>query len=301
VLAQPIAISDLVAYLLAALDATFIDSRVIEIGGPERISYGGLMREYARQRGLRRWLISVPVLTPRLSSLWLGLVTPVYARVGKKLIESMRHETVVRHPDAARVFGVAPMSARAAIAATLQDEDREVAASRWCDATSSTRQPAQWTGVRFGTRIVDSRSVWVPVSPASAFAPIQRIGGRRGWYACDFLWRLRGGIDLMAGGVGMRRGRRHPEELRAGDPLDFWRVEAIEPARRLLLAAEMRLPGRAWLEFEVEAEDRGTRIHQTALFDPVGLAGLLYWYLLLPVHKVVFTRMLSGIARAARA
>ncbi|MFN0241801.1 MAG: SDR family oxidoreductase [Planctomycetota bacterium] len=299
VLAQPIAISDLIDFLVAAIDARFEDSRVIEIGGPERISYGGLMREYARQRGLRRLMIRVPVLTPHLSSLWLGLVTPIYARVGKKLVESMRHETVVRRPAPAAEFGLTTMNARAAIATTLRDEERAVLAARWCDAVSSARAPVQWKDARFGARIVDTRSVWVAASPAQAFAPIARIGGRTGWYGCGWLWRARGALDLVLGGVGMRRGRRDPSELRVGDPLDFWRVEEFEPGRRLRLAAEMKVPGRAWLEFEVEPETGGARIRQTALFDPVGLGGLAYWYALLPLHAIVFRRMLHGIARSA--
>lgn len=301
ILAQPIAIGDLLDYLLAARDLPPGGSRIFEIGGADRVSYGGLMAEYARQRGLRRLVIRVPVLTPRLSSLWLGLVTPIYARVGRKLIDSMRHETIVTDDAAARTFSIRPMSSRSAIERALADEEREIATSRWCDATSSGREPVNWSGVRFGQRIVDSRSITVPVPSAQAFAPIRRIGGARGWYGCDVLWRLRGALDLLAGGVGMRRGRRDAENVRAGDTLDFWRVEIFEPDRRLRLAAEMKVPGRAWLEFEVEPAGAGARIRQTALFDPVGLAGLLYWYALLPLHALVFRRMLRGLAREAQA
>jgi hypothetical protein len=299
--AQPIAIADLLRYLLAARDLPLEGSATFEIGGAERVSYGDMMAEYARQRGLRRLMIPVPFLTPRLSSLWLGLVTPVYARVGRKLIDSIRHETVVRDDTAARVFGIRPRGLRDAIASALRNDDSEFAATRWSDALSAGGPAVDWQGVRFGSRLVDSRAVHVPVPPAAAFAPIQRIGGRRGWYFLDWLWDVRGLLDLVVGGVGHRRGRRDPERLRVGDTVDWWRVEALEPDRRLRLAAEMRLPGRAWLEFEVTADGDGSVIRQTAVFDPVGLAGLLYWYGVYPLHQIVFRGMLRAIARAARA
>jgi len=156
--------------------------------------------------------------------------------------------------------------------------------------------PPSWGGIRFGTRLVDSRAVHVPVSPAGAFAAIRRIGGATGWYYGNRLWKLRGFIDLLFGGVGLRRGRRHPQELAVGDTVDFWRVEAYEPGRRLRLVAEMKLPGRAWLEFEVTPDGDGATIRQTAVFDPVGVLGLLYWYAVYPLHARVFARMLSGVA-----
>lgn len=170
---------------------------------------------------------------------------------------------------------------------------------RWSDALSAGGNPRQWGGVRFGTWIADSRTVQVNVSPADAFAAVRRIGGATGWYYGDWLWRLRGFLDLLVGGVGMRRGRRDPDSLCAGDTVDCWRVEAIEPDQRLRLAAEMKLPGRAWLQFEVQPEGNGATIRQTAIFDPVGLAGLAYWYALYPLHELVFAGMLRGVARAA--
>jgi uncharacterized protein YbjT (DUF2867 family) len=296
---QPIGIEDLLAYLVAALDVPLERSVVYEIGGPDRVSYGDLMREYARQRGLRRVMLRVPVLTPRLSSLWLALVSPVYASVGRKLIDGMRNETVVRDDRALRDFPVRPRGIREVVARALRNEDREMAATRWSDALSSQRAPRDWGGVTFGSRQVDSRAAWVPVPTEAAFRPIARIGGATGWYYGDRLWRLRGLLDLAVGGPGLRRGRRDPSELRPGDTLDFWRVEAIEPGRLLRLAADMRLPGRAWLQFEVRAENGGSTIRQTALFDPVGLGGLLYWYGLWPLHRLVFAGMLREIARAA--
>lgn len=301
VMAQPIAIEDLLAYLTAAIELPGEESRVFEIGGADQVSYGDIMREYARQRALRRWMIPVPVLTPRLSSLWLGLVTPIYARVGRILIDSMRHPTVVRDQSALHVFSLRPRGMREAIADALQNEERDFAETRWSDALSRARPPRHQEATRLGTRIVDSRSVRVEVSLAAAFAPIRRIGGRVGWYWGNWLWALRGFLDLLVGGVGIRRGRRDPEEIRVGDVIDFWRVEAFEPDRRLRLAAEMKLPGRAWLEFEVEPAPDGSIIRQTAVFDPRGLAGLAYWYLLYPMHQLVFSGMLRAITKVVRA
>jgi uncharacterized protein YbjT (DUF2867 family) len=297
--AQPIAIEDVVAYLLAALSLPADEHRVFEIGGADQVSYADIMREYARQRRLRRWMISVPVLTPRLSSLWLGLVTPVYARVGRKLVDSLRHATVVHDASATRTFSVRPRGLRDAMERALLNEDREFAQTRWSDALSSGGRVQSWGGLRFGTRIVDSRSVQVKGPPKIAFAPIRRIGGATGWYFADFLWRLRGFLDLLAGGVGLRRGRRDRETLQVGDALDFWRVEEFEADHRLRLVAEMKVPGRAWLEFEVTGDSAQSTIRQTAIFDPLGLFGLFYWYGLYPLHRWIFAGMLRKIAEAS--
>jgi uncharacterized protein YbjT (DUF2867 family) len=296
---QPIAIDDLLTYLLAAATHPVEGSQIYEIGGSDQVSYGTIMWEYARQRGLHRFIIPVPVLTPRLSSLWLGLVTPVYARVGRKLISSIRTPTVVRDQSALRAFPIQPVGISEAIAQALRREDREIAATRWSDALSASGERRNWTGTRFGSRLVDSRTATVCLKPERAFAPIARIGGRTGWYYANWLWLVRGFLDLLVGGVGVRRGRRDPERLRIGDTVDWWRVEAIEPNRRLRLAAEMRLPGRAWLEFEVRPDEDGSTIRQTAIFDPVGLSGLAYWYVTRPLHHFVFSRMLRNIVATA--
>jgi uncharacterized protein YbjT (DUF2867 family) len=299
VLAQPIAIQDLLSYLIAALEVPASEYRVYEIGGADQVTYADIMRVYARQRDLRIRMIPIPVLTPYLSSLWLGLVTPLYARIGRKLIESIVHPTVVQDDAALRVFQVRPMGVEEAVRLALVAEERQFAATRWSDAFSSSGEAPSWGGVQFGTRLVDSRTARVAASPEAAFRPIQRIGGDTGWYAWNGLWRLRGFLDMLAGGVGMRRGRPSPSDLRVGDTLDFWRVEALQPDRHLRLVAEMRLPGRAWLEFEVTAEDGATTIRQTAIFDPVGLPGRAYWYALYPLHQLVFGGMLRAIAHAA--
>jgi len=298
--AQPIAIPDLLQYLVAALDHPVEGSQIYEIGGADVVSYGDLMREYARQRGLRRFILPVPVLTPRLSSLWLGLVTPLYARVGRKLIESIRHPTVVCDDSALHQFAIQPMGYRAAIAVALRSETEEMVETRWSDAMSANGIAACGFKGAAGPRFVDSRKAETPASPAQAFAPIRRIGGATGWYYGGWLWWLRGILDLLAGGVGMRRGRRDRESLRLGDTVDCWRVDALEPDRRLLLRAEMRLPGRAWLEFLVEPSAHGSSVRQTATFDSVGPLGRAYWYMVAPLHQLVFKGMLRGIIAAGQ-
>lgn len=299
--AQPIAIEDLLDYLIKSIEIDLGGSRVVEIGGPEQVSYGDIMREYAKQRSLRRWMIPVPVLTPYLSSLWLGLVTPVYARIGKKLVASLRNSTVVTDRAAASEYGITPRGLSAAVSRALTNEDRKFAETRWSDALSSGGEPQDWGGAVFGSRVVDSRTACVNADPEQAFAPIQRIGGKQGWYFGSWLWRVRGFMDLLVGGIGVRRGRNDPVEIRVGDALDFWRVEQFEPNRLLRLRAEMKVPGRAWLEFDVEALDESgkTEIRQTAIFDPHGLFGLAYWYGLYPLHHLVFGGMLRNIAKAA--
>ncbi len=298
--AQPIAIEDVIAYLLQSLELPVSRGTTFEIGGPDQVSYGEIMQEYARQCHLRRWMISVPVLTPRLSSLWLGLVTPIYARIGRKLVDSLRNATVVRDQTALQVFDIKPRGLSEAITRAIVNEDREFATTRWSDALSSSGEPVSWGGARFGTRIVDSRTIQVAAPPESAFAPICRIGGTNGWYFANYLWWIRGTLDLLVGGVGFRRGRRDPEHLSVGDALDFWRVEEFDPDRSLLrLSAQMKVPGRAWLQFEVEPQPEGSTIRQTAIFDPAGLWGLVYWYLLYPVHRWIFAGMLRRLAAIA--
>ena len=350
---QPIAIEDVLAYLAAALDFPDRESRIIEIGGPDQVSYGDLMQEYAKQRGLKRKMVSVPVLTPHLSSMWLGLVTPIYARIGEKLIDGLRHPTIVRDKSGQELFPIKPRGLSEAIQRAIAHEDHEMAETRWFDAVSAGSRPPRWGGERYGSRLIDTQVAEVDLPREEAFEPIQEIGGEKGWYFGDWLWNLRGAMDIFFGGVGMRRGRRDPKQISVGDPLDFWRVESIDPGKKLRLAAEMRLPGRAWLEFEVaeseedeeskpspesekseeisaetppseeitppegepstpeapaEAQEpeapphkkRHTQIRQTAIFDPIGLGGLVYWYALYPVHKMVFKGMLRGITQAAK-
>jgi lipocalin/uncharacterized protein YbjT (DUF2867 family)/ligand-binding SRPBCC domain-containing protein len=272
---QPIAIDDVLAYLRAAVDLPEGGDGVFEIGGPEVVSYGDMMREYARLRGLRRVLLPVPVLTPRLSGLWLGLVTPAQARVGRALVEGLRNPTVVRSPAALETFAIQPMTLRDAF---LRAIDKGGA----------------------GQFKTDSRLAVVDAPPTQAFAPIRRIGAT-GWYFGDALWRLRGWIDSGLVGVGMPRARRDPDDCVVGDLIDGWRVEAFEPDRVLRLSAGLKLPGRGWLEFRVDPLDGGARslIRQTATFDPKGIAGRLYWHGVLPLHALVFRGLLWRIAQHA--
>jgi uncharacterized protein YbjT (DUF2867 family) len=302
VMAQPIAIEDVLSYLYQALELPIRKTVVFEIGGPDQMSYGDIMQLYAKLRGLRRWMIPVPLLTPYLSSLWLGLVTPLYARVGRKLVESLRNPTLVSSNLADKYFTVRPRSTEMAIVRALVNEDEEFAVTRWSDSVSSAGKPKSWGGVRFGSRLVDSRTQQVDVSAPEAFVPIRKIGGQTGWYYGDWLWKIRGFLDLLVGGVGVRRGRRDAEQLTVGDALDFWRVQKFKNGELLRLRAEMKVPGRAWLEFEVQPVDGDKRrsvVRQTAIFDPVGVFGLAYWYALYPVHQFVFAGMLRKICAAA--
>jgi lipocalin/uncharacterized protein YbjT (DUF2867 family)/ligand-binding SRPBCC domain-containing protein len=273
---QPIAIDDVLGFLRAALDLADGREGVFEIGGPEVLSYGDMMREYAQLRRLRRIFVSVPVLSPRLSGLWLGLVTPAQARVGRALVEGLRNPTVVRSPAARETFVIRPMTLRDAFRRAIDEHARS-------------------------HYKVDIRVTTVDAPPAEAFAPIRRIGGASGWYFGDALWRLRGWLDRCVGGGGMPRLRHDPDDCMVGDVIDGWRVEAYEPDRLLRLSAGLKLPGRGWLEFRVEPLDDGTRsvIRQTATFDPRGVAGRLYWYGVLPLHAFIFRGLLRRIAEQA--
>lgn len=295
--AQPIWINDLLSYLEQSIEIEVSGNQIFEIGGADVVSYRSLMEEYARQRGLKRLMINVPVLTPYLSSLWLGLVTPLFARTGKKLVNSLKNPTVVTDHKAQGLFNIKPIGLRLGIEKSINNEDLEYAETRWSDALSSSGNEASYGGIRFGRRIVESRSIEIQNTKESAFGVLQSIGGAKGWFYANWIWKLRGFIDLLFGGVGLRRGRKHPLFLNAGDAVDWWRVEKIIINEELLLKAEMKVPGRAWLKFEVDIspESHSTRITQTAIFDPNGFAGLLYWYVLYPVHVLIFTGMLKEI------
>jgi hypothetical protein len=206
---------------------------------------------------------------------------------------------VVTDASALAEFSIRPVGIREAIRRTLRDEDEAMANTRFGEALASEPKAPSWGGRAFGSRIVDSRVIRVEVPPSRAFRPIRRIGGRTGWYYGGALWQLRAALDRLVGGVGMRRGRRDPDRLEVGDPVDFWHVEAIEPDRLLRLAAEMRVPGRAWLQFEVEGSANGSTIRQSAIFDPLGIAGRIYWYVLYPAHHWIFRGMLQGVAARA--
>ncbi len=296
--AQPIAIEDVIDYLAASARLPVGGNLTFEIGGSDITSYMGIMREYARQRSLRRWIVRVPFLSLSLSSRWLTLITPVYAAIGRALIASVRNPSIVMNPSALDAFDIRPMGISRAIERALANEDCNTADTRWSDARTRAPQLPPMRGQNTHL-LVNKQTTRVPVGPLQAFVPIRRIGGRTGWYFGNVLWRIRGLIDLMMGGVGMRRGRPDPETPFPGSTLDFWRVESYEAGRRLRLFAEMKVPGRAWLEFRAEAQGNSTVITQLAEFEPHGLSGILYWHLLTPIHEVMFRGMLRRIAAAA--
>ena len=298
--AQPIAIDDVLEYLVCAIDVEPARSAVYEIGGDDQVTYAEVMREYARQRKLRRRVFSVPVVTGNAWRLLLGMLIPVHGRVAGAMVDSLRNETVVSDPAARDVFAVKPRGLPEAIARTLAREDRDFAETLW-GSVLPPEPSSRWGGTAVRGRMVASRVRYVQASPHEVFAPIQRIGGPTGWYGVDWFWRLRGSLDKVRGGEGMRRGRVDPNSLHVGDTIDFWRVERIDSGRRLLLAAEMKIPGRLWLQFEVRANGHRTEIRQTTVFDPAGYVGLAYWYALYPVHHTIFAAMLRGLHRVSQA
>lgn len=299
--AQPIAIDDLLDYLAEARTTPFEGHMVYEIGGRDVVSYFQLMQAYAALRGKKILAFPAPFLSPRLSSLWLGLITPLFARIGRKLIDSCTKPSIVHDTRALQDFKVKPMSVKEAIQRAQENEDQMFRETHWSDSISSGQPAHGRGGTRYGTRLVDSCEVITSASKEDAFAAVEQIGGRNGYYFANALWHFRGAIDLLVGGVGMRRGRRDPVHLSPGDVVDFWRVEKIEPGKCLMLKAEMKLPGRAWLQFEVNQTDKGTGIRQTAIFDPTGTPGMVYWYAVYPVHIIIFNGMLRGVRRKAEA
>jgi len=304
---QPIGVRDVLYYL--ARSATLPDgvSRRFDIGGPDVLTYAEMMRRYAAVAELRRRIIvQVPVLTPWLSSLWVGLVTPVPAGLAMPLVESLRNEVVCAEHDIAGYVpdppgGLLPLDD--AIALALRHTCEGDVSTRWSSAATPgapsdplPTDPA-WAG---GSLYVDARGTVVHAAPAALWRVIEGIGGETGWYSFPAAWAARGLADRLAGGVGLRRGRRDPRHLLPGDALDFWRVEAIEPGRLLRLRAEMKLPGLAWLEMSVGRDDNGrTTYYQRAVFQPHGLAGHAYWRSISPFHGVVFGGMLHNITAAA--
>jgi uncharacterized protein YbjT (DUF2867 family)/uncharacterized protein YndB with AHSA1/START domain len=293
---QPIAVRNVVQYLVDCLAVKETTGRTLDIGGPDILSYRELMRVMAEERGLpRRLVIPVPVLTPRLSSLWIHLVTPISARIARPLAEGLRNRVVCRSDEAGRLMPQKLLTVREAIRAALDRVAHEDVPTSWSMAGPIPGDP-DWAG---GTVFTDRRSLVIEAPPEAVWRAVVRIGGGHGWYAADGLWRLRGAMDRLVGGPGLRRGRRDPDEVGYGEALDFWRVTGLERGRRLSLRAEMKLPGEALLEFHVLPEGGKTRLSQIARFRPKGLAGLAYWYGVLPVHGIVFAGMVHGIRKAA--
>jgi uncharacterized protein YbjT (DUF2867 family) len=296
---QPIAVANVLHDLVACLDVPATIGATLDIGGPDVVTYRELMKQMQEALGVApRLVIPVPVLTPRLSSLWIHLVTPISHRIARPLAEGLRNRVVCRDARAQELMPQELLSARRAIDDALAGERSGILESIWSDAGPIPGDP-DWAG---GRVFVDRREQRIAAAPHAVFRAVCWIGGGHGYYAADLLWRLRGAIDRLLGGPGLRRSRKDPDEVRFGEALDFWRVTAWERDRRLELRAEMKLPGQATLSFELEPLEGGaTRLVQTARFRPRGLAGLLYWWAVLPFHGIVFRGMLAGMRRHAEA
>ncbi|GIV58365.1 MAG: NAD-dependent epimerase [Rhodothermaceae bacterium] len=299
---QPIAIRNVLDYLRATPANDAAHGRIIDIGSPDVLTYEDMFRLYAKVRGLRRLIVKVPVLTPRLSSYWIGLVTPLPAHVGRLLIDGLKNEVVCHDDTARRLYDVEPMGVEEAMRRALDRSQSHAVETTWFGAFSASGKGGEPPGLaQVEGMIVERRVARTTASPDAVFDVIRRLGGDTGWLYANALWKLRGLLDALVGGVGFRRGRRHPVELHVGEAVDFWRVEAVEPGRLLRLRAEMRVPGRAWLQFEVSPEGTGSRVEQTAFFEPRGLSGLLYWYVLYPAHRIIFRGMTRALVRRAEA
>ncbi len=299
---QPIAIRNVLAYLVAAIDDDASGHTVYEIGGPDVVTYEQMMQTYAEVAGLpKRLIIPVPVLSPGLSSLWIGLVTPLPVNIARPLVDSLEHEVVVNDRTAEQRFDVDLIGFRESVELAVDVADGLRAPTRWSDAEASSparpmaSDPA-WSG---GTLFEDRRTVTTAADPDDVYWAFSRVGGEVGYYGFTWAWWIRGLIDTVVGGVGLRRGRRHPTDIRPGDAIDFWRVANVEPGHRLELAAEMKLPGTAWLVWTVEPTDSGSELTQEAFFEPRGLFGRLYWWAVLPFHGPIFGRMAKRIAEVA--
>jgi uncharacterized protein YbjT (DUF2867 family) len=300
---QPIAVRTVLDYLIEALRVPASAGRTIEIGGGDVITYAEMLTFYAEVRGLRRWLVPVPVLTPKLSSYWVHFVTPIPAAIARPLIAGLRNEIIVRDDVARHLFPqIKPLDYRTAVKLALDKLQADQVETAWSDALS-TSQP-NTTPVALTTQegmIIEHRQIAIDASAKAIFEAFTGLGGARGWLYMNWAWQIRGAADRLCGGVGLRRGRRDPDSLRVGEALDFWRVEAVEPSKLMRLRAEMKVPGKAWLQFEVKAQDDDIRplLLQTAFFAPKGLLGLAYWYLLYPIHSMIFGGMIKRLARRA--
>jgi uncharacterized protein YbjT (DUF2867 family) len=299
---QPIGIRDTLDYLVSAVKTPESAGQIIEIGGAEIMTYRDMMFGYARARGLRRYMIPVPVLTPHLSSYWVHWVTPIPSDIARPLIEGLRNEVIVRNDIARKLFpDIQPGTFAVAVSQALDNLNAGEVETSWADALVSSQpdQPPAVLSTHEGM-FLEQRRQLVKATPAAVFQAFTSLGGGNGWLYFNWAWYLRGLLDRVVGGVGLRRGRRHPTEVRVGDALDFWRVEAVEPDRLLRLRAEMKVPGLAWLQFKAEPlEDGSTQLIQTAFFAPKGLFGLLYWYGLYPLHSLIFSGMIRKLAQRA--
>ncbi len=293
---QPIGVADVLAYLVEAAENPASSGKVIDIGGPDIVTYGEMMDTTAHVLGLKRHIVYVPFLTPRLSSYWVSLFTPVPYRMARLLAESLRQETVCENDLARRLFDIEPEPFRQTVVNALEHVRSSRVETRWSDASR------EFVAGRSDHSIICEYTVTkrADVGADRLFDPIRRIGGDSGWYYWSRAWNVRGGVDKLIGGVGLRRGRRSAVDLRVGESLDFWRVVEFEENRLLVLEAEMRLPGKAWLAFEVEEDgERASGLTLQARYYPRGLTGYLYWYVLYPFHAVIFEGLAGAIIRRA--
>ena len=298
---QPIAVRDVLAYLAAELDRDSTEHTIVEIGGADVLSYREMMLRYAAIRGLKRTLLVVPFFTPRLSSGWVHLVTPIPSSIARPLIDGLRSDVVVHGDFARRAFPkIVPVGYDDAVRRALDRYTTIGPETTWFDAYDVSKLPGNFTGTEQGM-LIDRREASTRAPAARVFQSFASLGGKRGWLYADWLWELRGILDRLVGGIGTRRGRRSDSSLRIGDAVDFWRVEAYEQDRLLRLRAEMKLPGYAWLQFEVDdAQRNGERnLRQTAFFEPRGFFGYLYWYCVLPFHEFIFGNMAKRIVADA--
>lgn len=300
---QPISIGNILDYLVAAIELEQKDDLVIEIGGPKILTYEDMLRGYATIRGLKRAIIPVPVLTPHLSSYWVHWVTPIPAALARPLIEGLRNEVIVRNSQARELFpSIKLASYEQAVEVALSSLQASNIESTWSDALANTlgdERPVHLS-IHDGM-IIERRALEVPALTTDIYRAFTSLGGDKGWLYANWAWRLRGVLDRMVGGVGFRRGRRDPHVVRMGDALDFWRVEELVPDEKMLLRAEMKLPGRAWLQYEAHTHTPQTScLMQTAFFAPKGLFGLLYWYLLYPIHTRIFSGLIKAIGELAQ-
>jgi hypothetical protein len=292
---QPIAIRDVLAYLIAALERG--PSEIVEIGG-DRLTYQQMMEAYARKRRLRRLIIAVPPVVPAwIGARFIGLITPIPSSLAVPLVEGMTQPLVVKDDRAKTLFGdIKPIHYWKAVKLAVRRVQDQAVETRW-SGTLTNEPTYEHRDLRGLVREV--RSLHVEAAPDTVFRAFSSLGGDRGWLTWKWAWRLRGFIDRLLGGPGLNRGRRDPQELLAGEVVDCWRVEVVDPPRLLRLRGEMKLPGRAWLQWKAEPERGGTRLTQTAGFAPQGLAGAMYWYVLYPFHRLIFTDLIKAIGRLA--
>jgi hypothetical protein len=295
---------DVVSYLIAALQQPASDGQIVEIGGPETLTYGDMVMGYARARGLRHALIPLPMFGARLSSYWVHWATPISDHVAYSLIEGLHGAVVVRDDTARRLFpDIKPMNYATVLRASLARVDAGLVDTSWSDALATSQGDKTPVTFQWREGMFLERRQRITSAPAEALYHVfASLGGKHGWLYGTWLWQLRGAIDRLLGGVGVSRGRRNPDDVHVGDVVDFWRVEKVEPGRLLRLRAEMRMFGPGWLEFEAQPQPDGTtRLLQTAFYVPRGLMGLLYWYSLVPFHAFIFSGLIDQIVQHAEA